>query len=147
MDISNWRMSKFPKIPVQIDRGWGSLEPSSWIGKVYGAESEIYSCHEQNLQNTRKNHGPFQMNFNSRAMTTHLLTILFAGCSVAFTSLLNSSTLLLWLFVCTWRYGSWRFSSRCVVWIKTITIVTVVRVYIVSTAITYKRGQELPTDQ
>ena len=95
MDISNWRMSKFPKIPVQIDRGWGSLEPSLWIGKVYGAESEIYSCHEQNLQNTRKNHGPFQMNFNSRAMTTKLLTILFATCSVAFTPFLYFSTLLL----------------------------------------------------
>ena len=140
-------MSKIPKIPVQIDRAWGSLEPSSWLGNVYGAESEIYSCHEQNLQNMKKNHGRFLMNFNSRTMTTHLLTILFAGCSAAFTSFLNSSTLLLWLFVCTWRYGCWRFSSRCVVWIKTITIVTVVRVYIVSTAITYKRGQELPTDQ
>ena len=138
MDISNWKMSKIPKIPVHIDRGWGSLEPSSWIGKVYGAESEIYSCHEQNLQNTRKNHGPFQMNFNSRAMTTKLLTILFATCSVAFTPFLYFSTLLLWLFVCTGRFSSGRrfSSSRCVVWIKTITIITVVRVYIVSTTVT-----------
>ena len=64
MDISNWKMSKIPKIPVHIDRGWGSLEPSSWLGNVYGAESEIYSCHEQNLQNMRKNHSPFLMNFN-----------------------------------------------------------------------------------
>ena len=125
---------------------WGILESSSWIGKVYGAESEIYSCHEQNLQNIRINHGPFLMNFNSRAMTTHLLTILFATCSVAFTLFLYFSTLLLWLFVCTCRFSSGRrfSSSRHVIWIKTITIITVVCVYIVSTAITYKRTQELP---
>ena len=113
-----------------------------WIGEVFGTESEIYSCHEQNLQNMRKIHGPFLMNFNSRAMTTHLLTILFATCSVAFTLFLYFSTLLLWLFVCTWRFSSSRrFScSRCVIWIETVTIITVVRVYIISTAITYKTG-------
>ena len=83
------------------------------------------------------------MNFNSRAMTTHLLTILFATCSVAFTPFLYFSTLLLGLFVCTCRYSCGRrfSSSSCVVWIKTITIITVVCVYIVSTAITCKRGQ------
>ena len=30
-----------------------------WIGEVFGTESEIYSCHEQNLQNMKKFHGPF----------------------------------------------------------------------------------------